>query len=337
MDVLAALAVLASLAPAQTPAAPAPQDAVLELTAVGDVRLDGHVAGLARRRGDAAPSKLVKDLLRGDIEFANLETPVTAREERTGKDWTFKAAPEDLRILKAAGLTVLNIANNHVWDYGRDGFLDTLQALEKGGWAYVGGGRDRAEAEKARLFRIAGLTVGIVGVTSTYPADAWAGEGKPGVAFSGRLKEILSRARGECDVLVVSFHGGEELAPEPNKVQTQVAHAAIDAGADLFLGHHPHVLQAVEIYRGKPILYSLGNFLFVSPAPAARPSVIARAALGKGGVRRLTLTPIDVNGGMPKAASPETAATARAALDRLGALEARPDLVTFAGPAAPRP
>ena len=228
-------------------------------------------------------------------------------------------------------MTALNIANNHVWDYGLDGFLDTLNYLEKDGWAYVGGGRDRAAAEKARLFEVGGLTIGIVGLTSTHPEQAWAGKSKPGVAYSDfdRMKEIVGRAKKECDVLVVSFHGGTELADDPNEIQKAVAHAAIDAGADLFLGHHPHVLQPIELYKGKPILYSLGNFLFVSPTPTTRPEIIVRARLAKGGVRRLDLIPLDGNWGRPKPASPETAAAARAALNRLGALDARPDLIRF--------
>jgi len=143
------------------------------------------------------------------------------------------------------------------------------------------------------------------------------------------MAEIVGRAKARCDVLVVSFHGGTELAADPNEIQKAVARAAIDAGADLFLGHHPHVLQPVEIYKGKPILYSLGNFLFVSPTPATRPEIVLRARLAKDGVRGLDLIPLDGNWGRPKPASPETAAAARAALNRLGALDAFPELIRF--------
>jgi len=253
------------------------------------------------------------------------------------KTWNFRARPADLKIVRAAGVNVLNIANNHVWDYGEVGFLDTLHALEKGHWKYVGGGRDREKAEAVRLFKFEGLTVGIVGLTSTHPEQGWARARKPGVAYSDydRIEGIVTRAKKKCDVLVVSFHGGTELAEYPNEIQTSVAHAAVSAGADLFLGHHPHALQPLEIYKGKPILYSLGNFLFVSPSTATRAGVIARATLGRAGVERLELDPIDGNWGRPKPASPEIAAQARAALDRLGALEARPDLVTFGAGARP--
>jgi poly-gamma-glutamate capsule biosynthesis protein CapA/YwtB (metallophosphatase superfamily) len=309
------------------------EDVEVTLSASGDIRLSGPIAEIARAGGDGSPSSAVKDLFAADIEFANLETPITERGAKTPKTWNFRAKPRDLKIVRAAGITVVNIANNHVWDYGLEGFLDTLKNLEKDGWTYVGGGRDRAAAEEVRLFKFEGLTVGIVGLTSTHPEAAWAGKSKPGVAYSDfdRMGEIVGRARARCDVLVVSFHGGTELADDANDIQKAVAHAAIDAGADLFLGHHPHVLQPVEIYKGKPILYSLGNFLFVSPTPTTRPEIIVRARLAKGGVRRLDLIPLDGNWGRPKPASAEIAAAARAALDRLGAFEARPDLIHFAG------
>jgi poly-gamma-glutamate capsule biosynthesis protein CapA/YwtB (metallophosphatase superfamily) len=344
VEVLAAL-LAASLAAAQAPAvstatlaapATAAPDVEVTLSAAGDIRLSGPISEIARSWGDAAPSQDVKSLLAADIVFANLETPLTSRGSKTPKTWNFRSNPRDMKIVRAAGVTVVNIANNHVWDYGRAGFLDTLKHLEKDGWTYVGGGRDRAAAEEVRLFEFEGLTVGIVGLTSTHPEEAWAGKNKPGVAYSDfdRMAEIVGRAKAKCDVLVVSFHGGTELAEDANDIQKAVAHAAIDAGADLFLGHHPHVLQPIEIYKDKPILYSLGNFLFVSPHAETRPELIVRARLGKGGVRRLDLIPLDGNWGRPKPASAEIAAAARAALDRLGALEARPDLLHF-GPVAP--
>jgi poly-gamma-glutamate synthesis protein (capsule biosynthesis protein) len=333
MEALAFLLLALSAARAQPAAPPASATApVVEvvMTAAGDIRLDGAIATIAR--GDpGAPSRDVQKLLAADIVFANLETPITTRGSKTPKKFNFRARPEYLKIVRAAGVTVVNIANNHVWDYGAIGFNDTLKALELGHWNYVGGGRDRARAEEVRLFKFEGLTIGIVGLTSTHPEEAWAGPRKPGVAYSdfNRIDEIVRRAKKRCDVLVVSFHGGTELADDPNDIQKSVAHAAIAAGADIFLGHHPHVLQPVEIFQGKPIVYSLGNFLFVSPSPLTRPETIARIVFDKSGVKRLTFASLDGNGGRPRPASAEVAEQVRAALDRLGAFEARPDLLGF--------
>lgn len=316
---MAALALLLALA-----VSAAEPDPTVTLSAVGDIRLDGPIAAIAKSDGPDAPTAKVKALLAADIVFGNLETPVTTRGTKTPKTWNFRARPELLPILRAAGFTVLNIANNHVWDYGREGFEDTLKHLSKGPWAFIGGGDNRDEAEEVRVIEKNGLKIGFVGLTSTHPEEAWARDSKPGIAYSnfGRLPGIVARAKKQCDVLVVSFHGGTELAEDANEIQKAVAHAVIDAGADLFLGHHPHVLQAVELRGGKPILYSLGNFLFVSPTPTTRPTVVARFVLGREGVRRLELIPVDGNYGRLRPADAEVTEAARAALDRLGAFAA---------------
>lgn len=333
---MAALALLlAAWAAASTgTAAEAPlSTATVTLSAVGDIRLDGPIARIAGQRGPGAPSADVLHLLKADIAHANLETPVTARGAKTPKTWNFRAHPRLLPILKAAGFDVLTIANNHVWDYGAEGFLDTLNALREGGWTVIGGGKDREEAERVRVLERKGLRVGFVGLTSTHPKEGWARPGKPGVAYSdfARVPGIVKRAKERCDVLVVSFHGGTELAAEPNEIQQAVARAAVDAGADLFIGHHPHVLQPVELHKGKPIVYSLGNFLFVSPTPSTRAAVVLRAQLGLEGVRRLEFHPVDGNWGRLKPAEPggEIEAQARAALDALGALSAQPERLVF--------
>lgn len=303
------------------------------LSAVGDIRLDGPIAAVAKEGGPEAPSADVRHLLEADIVHGNLETPVTTRGKKTDKTWNFRAHPRLLPILTAAGFTVLTIANNHVWDYGLEGFLDTVAAVKKGGWLMIGGGKDRAEAEKVRVVVKNGLRVGFLGLTSTNPKEGWARPGKPGVAYSDfkRIAGVVSGAKEDCDVLVVSFHGGTELAEEPNDIQKSVARAAVDAGADLFLGHHPHVLQPVEVYKGKPIVYSLGNFLFVSPTPSTRPTVVVRATLTKEGVQKLAFHPVDGNWGRLKPAphGGEVEAAARAALDRFGVFAAHPDLLDF--------
>ena len=303
------------------------------LAATGDIRLDGPIAQVAKEGGVDAPVADIKSLLEADILHGNLETPVTTRGKKTEKTWNFRAHPKLLPILKAVGYDVLTIANNHVWDYGLEGFLDTVAALKKGGWVMIGGGKDRAEAEKVRVVVKNGLRVGFLGLTSTNPKEGWAKAAKPGVAYSdfARIPGVVSAAKEDCDVLVVSFHGGTELAEDPNDIQKAVAHAAIDAGADLFLGHHPHVLQPVEVYKGRPIAYSLGNFMFVSPTPSTRPTVVVRATLTKDGVQKLAFHPVDGNWGRLKPApnGGEVEAAARASLDRLGAFSAYPDLLAF--------
>ncbi len=309
--------------------------AVATLTAVGDIRLDGPVGEIIRRDGAAAPTAAVRDRLQADIVFGNLECPLTQGGVRAlGKTWTFRAPARSLEALKAAGFNLLNIANNHVMDYGPQGFRDTLAALEAAGLPFIGGGKDRAEAERLRVVEVRGLRVGLIGFTSTFPESAWAGPSKPGVAYSDydRAGGLIRQARSLCDVLVVSFHGGTELAVEPNDVQKAFARLAIDAGADVFLGHHPHVIQPMEIYKGKPIIYSLGNFLFVSPHSETRLTVAARIRLSTSGVESIDFLPLDTDWGRLIPATAAQRAELLSALDRTGAISAQPQKFRFVEP-----
>lgn len=297
------------------------------LAAVGDIRLDGPVGELITRFGPAHPTSGLGKALEADIVLGNLECPVTKRGTKLAKTWNFRAPPRNLAALKEAGFTLLTIANNHSFDYGRQGFLDTLANLKKAGLAFIGGGRDRAAAEGLHIVRKEGLKIGFLGLTSTHPEAGWSKAARPGVAYSdfARFPSIISRAKLKVDVLIVVFHGGTELAEDANDIQKAFGRAAIDAGADLVIGHHPHVIQPLEVYRGKPILYSLGNFLFVSPNPATRATMVVRAVLSAGGVDRLDFLPFDTNWGRPVPAGAEAAAAVSLALDRLGALRQAPE------------
>ena len=279
--------------------------------------------------GRSAPFQGVKKKLKADILFGNLECSLTKRGAKQEKKWTFRANPDSLQALQEAGFNLLNIANNHVMDYGRDGFLDTLASLRKFDIPFIGGGKNRDEAERLKVLNVRGLKVGFLGFTSTFPQQAWATPHKPGVAFSdfARAGSLIRSARSRCDFLAVSFHGGTELAEEPNDVQKAFAHLAIDSGADLFIGHHPHVIQALEIYKGKPILYSLGNFLFASPTPSTRPTVLARISLSAGRVEGIDFIGLDTNWGRPVAACAAQRDGLSKALNRLGALSQRFKLV----------
>lgn len=295
--------------------------------AVGDIRLNGPVGEIIAGQGPAAPTELVKSLLEGDVVFGNLECAITSRGTKTPKTWNFRAPAKTLAAIQKGGFSVVNLANNHVWDYGRVGFEDTLAALKKRNIPYVGGGKDLAEAERPLVFDFDDFTLGLIGFTSTFPQEAWAKKRKPGVNYSDfdRLSEVVARAKKRVDVLVVSFHGGTELADDENDIQKAFAHVAVDAGADFVIGHHPHLLQPVEVYKDKPILYSIGNFLFVSPDPKTKYTVVAKATVAKDGVKRIDFSPVDTDGGQPRPAGPEGEALVKTMLDRKGALTQFPD------------
>lgn len=301
-----------------TPSAPAP---TVVLAAVGDIRLDGPIGDILKAKGWKAPAEAVASRLKADLLFGNLECPITQRGKKFPKKWNFRAPAANLRALKELGFDVLNLANNHIWDYGEQGFLDTLAAVDKAGFSRVGAGRNLDEAMKPVFKTVNGIKIGFLGFTSTFPDQAWAKKKRPGVAYSdfGLFPEVIRRVKKDCDVLVVSLHGGVELDDAPNEVQKDFGKTAVDAGADVVIGHHPHVIQPVEIYKGKPILYSIGNFLFVSPTPKTRWTTIAKITLGKDGVKALTFVPVDINYGMLKPAAPEGAQYVGQALNRLGA------------------
>ena len=307
----------------------------ITLVATGDIRLDGPHGALIKLLGPGAPTRRVRPWLSGDIVFGNLETAVTRRGEKAGKKWNFRCPEESLAALTQAGYTVLNLANNHVMDYGPTGLKDTLEALAKRGFVHMGAGKDLAAARKPVFVSAGGLRVGFLGLTSTVPEFMWAKTRRPGTAYSDfdRFPRWIGDARKECDFLVVSFHGGTEKMEVPQPIQRAFGRAAVDAGADLGLGHHPHVLQAVEYYKGKPILHSLGNFLFVSPFPATRWSAIARIRLGREGVRHIEFVPVITWPPLRPAGAKGTQAVLKA-LDGDGALSSHPGLFSVVNPEA---
>lgn len=305
----------------------------ITLVATGDIRLDGPQGVLLKLMGPAALTRRVRPWLSGDIVFGNLETAVTGRGEKAEKRWNIRCPAKNLDALSEAGYTVLNLANNHVMDYGRTGLEDTLDALNERGFLHMGAGKDLGAARRPVFVEAGGLKVGFLGLTSTVPDEMWAKARKAGTAYSDfdRFPRWIREARKGCDVLVVSFHGGVEKADFPHEIQRAFGRAAVDAGADLVLGHHPHVLQPVELYKGKPILHSLGNFIFVSPTPSTRWSAIARIRLGREGVRRIEFVPVITWPPLRPAGERGREAVLKA-LDRDGALGSRPDLFSVVNP-----
>jgi poly-gamma-glutamate capsule biosynthesis protein CapA/YwtB (metallophosphatase superfamily) len=228
-----------------------------------------------------------------DVAYANLEIPLTrsgkatprksaaARAART--QFVLRADPGHARWLDDAGFDALSLGNNHAMDYGPAGLAETTGLLDKLGVVWFGAGRDRAQAERVAVVKAKGLRIGFVSFLGFMGDGAlnacWpAADRAPGIAvlrFGGtvdararaRLKAHVEAARKSCDVLVVAMHWGDEKATRPKDYQVRLGRAWIDAGADLVVGAHPHVLQGKELYRGKPILYSAGNL--VSPRPGS--------------------------------------------------------------------
>lgn len=240
----------------------------------GDTLFSGKVEGVLKEQGYDYPYRyLGTTFLDDDLTVLNLETPVTTKGTPVeNKQFVFKSSPEALSALRDAGVEAVNLANNHILDQGVDGLLDTLRHLQEHGIEYVGAGKNAQEAYSARYFELNGMTVALLGFSQVLPETSWyALDDRPGVAGAydhvlPQVEKAIRAARERADLVVVITHWGEERKFQPNDNQSKLARAIIDAGADLCIGGHPHVLQGLERYNGKWIAYSTGNFIFTKSA-----------------------------------------------------------------------
>ncbi len=236
----------------------------------GDVLLSGGMIGMIGAQEDYTnifAAELAEISRAADLCMINLEMPFSLRGvAMEGKQYTFRADPKYVSFLDYMGADVVTLANNHTLDFGRDALADTLTTLDEAGIGRVGAGADIEEAAAPYIAEIRGKTVAVFGASRVVPSTSWyADEDKSGLFTcydSRRLLAGIEAARESADHIIVYIHWGEELEPLPQPYQTSLAYACIDAGADVVIGSHPHVLQGLEIYKGKLIAYSLGNFVF---------------------------------------------------------------------------
>jgi poly-gamma-glutamate synthesis protein (capsule biosynthesis protein) len=237
------------------------------------------------------------ELKKGKINVGNLEAPISRHGiEFTDKRFRFRADPRSAAALQRAGFSVLTLANNHMMDFGTPALRETINYLDSFGILHTGAGETAAAAREPVIVRTTEGSVAFLAYSLTFPAEFYAAAARPGTApgYAGQVREDVVRAKAAADYVVVSFHWGSEGATLPHSYQIRAAHGAIDAGADVVLGHHPHVLQGIERYRKGIIFYSLGNFAFGSRSRTATQSVIARIILDNG-VRGVELVPLNVN------------------------------------------
>jgi len=294
-------------------------DGCITLVAAGDVLLDRGVRRRAFVADDPAwPLAGVPDILRGaDIALANLECPLTVRRTPVAKAFAFRCDPGGARLLRRAGFDALCLANNHVYDQGRAAILDTIGHLERAGVAAVGAGPNHEDACRPRVIEAGGLRVALAAfVTLPLEGIAWApGKPMPAVADEPCVARALRAARELADFVVVTVHWGREFEDGPDAGQLLWAEIFRRHGADLILGHHPHVIQPVDELGGKWTFYSLGNFVFDQDTPPRDLALAARVTLCPGGVRGVSLVPVEIEDCRPRRAGP---GARRRILQRLG-------------------
>ncbi len=240
------------------------QDGVITIGFVGDLMFARDIITLMQSEGSAYPFERVQPLLSGfDLLVGNLEGTFTDRGEPLVKKYTFRAPPALAGALVAAGFDAVSVGNNHAFDFGSVGLFDTLTTLEGAGVPWFGGGADEASARAPLVLDAGGQRVALLGYSGV-DESGFASEAAPGVARASieAIDADVTEAARSADYVIVVMHAGIEYTREPSAWQQSLAHAAIEAGADVVIGHHPHVLQPWERYGDGLILYSLGNFVF---------------------------------------------------------------------------
>jgi poly-gamma-glutamate capsule biosynthesis protein CapA/YwtB (metallophosphatase superfamily) len=242
----------------------------IKIVVGGDVLLDSYVGQLIDSHGnDIIWGDLKSVLDSADISVVNLENPLSSRGVgEKDKQFIFRGKPEYVMALKAAGIDVVIMANNHILDYGEIALFDTMQSLDDAGILYAGAGENVDSASAPVYINKGTINVAVVSSSHVIPFVHWtAGENKPGVASAydpSRLISEVKTASEKADIVVAYLHWGEELKTHPVEYQKNIARMLIDAGADLVVGSHPHVVQGLEYYKGKLIAYSLGNLVFTN-------------------------------------------------------------------------
>jgi len=246
---------------------PAKQE-FLSLVAVGDIMLSRGVAMQIQENKDPGQpfDHMEEYLQRGDITFGNLEGPITEGRKIEIPEMIFRADPGVENALKNAGFDILSLANNHTMDFGARGLIDTMTLLNKAGIKHTGAGKKRMQAYTPVFLEVKGIKTAFLAFNdpSVLPGSHRLAGNGPGTAILDRALAVkaIKEAGERADFVIVSMHAGTEYIEEPDRLQYRFAHLFIDAGADLIVGHHSHVVQRVEKYKGKYIIYSLGNFVF---------------------------------------------------------------------------
>lgn len=274
----------------------------VSLLFAGDIYLSDHVLSAYERGGGIGgvlDSGYLQIIEQADIFMANQEFPFSNRgTPETDKQFTFRLPEEKVSMMQEIGPDIVALANNHALDYGKEALSDTIRVLDEAGILHAGAGENLDEAKALKTIEAGGKTFGFLAASRVFPKGYWAaGPDHPGMLTaydSTVLLEEIRKAKESCDFLTVYVHWGIERKTEPESYQRTLGQQYIDAGADLVIGSHPHVLQGIEYYKGKPIVYSLGNFIFGSSIPK---TMLLQVDVPREGEPALILLPGTSSGG----------------------------------------
>ena len=269
----------------------------VHFTAVGDLLLDRGIRIVMERKGkDYSLKEIGKYLAKQDIVLCNLEGPLSYRGEMLKKKYVFRGDPSLIDMLQEFGINVFSLANNHIMDYGKLALMDTINLIKSAELYPVGAGENQVEALTPVIIEKKGLLIAFF-ASLGFPLsreEICSDAAGPCQVRLDDLISLIQEIRDQVNLIIVSFHWGFEYSSLPHTHQIEDAHQLIDAGADLIIGHHPHVIQAIEKYHGKYILYSLGNFLFDQHDDEGKDSFLFSCILGKEGLIDPHIVPIEI-------------------------------------------
>lgn len=241
-------------------------------------------------------------LQKADLRIINLETTLTKSDKKVPKVFNYKSDPENVAALPVAGIDIVTLANNHIKDFDTQGLLETIKTLKNAKIAYVGAGKNEAEARKAFIITKNGIKIGIIGATDNEPS--WiATKQKPGTNYFHveQLDQLLADIRQlkeQVDIAIISLHWGPNMRQRPTQSYINAAHAMIDAGADIIHGHSAHIFQGIEVYKDKLILYDTGDLIDdyrVDPVLRNDWSFLFFVTVNKNEIEKVALVPIKID------------------------------------------
>ncbi len=302
-----------STAPTPVPV-PVPARGTLVVRGTGDVNLDpGYIPALAAHGYEHAWTGLEGLFTRDDLTVVNLECAASDLGAAVPKEFNFRCDPDALAAMRAAGVEVASLANNHAGDYGPEALLDSRANLAATGIAPVGVGPDAASANAPQVLEVDGWRVAVLGFGGVVPEEGWlAGRDSPGMASGDDTASMVAAVRAaaaQADLVFVTIHWGVELDTAPRPEDVERAHALIDAGADGIFGHHAHRLQPLGSHAGRPIAWGLGNFVWPTFSTAGSTTAVAEFVVAPDGSITSCLRPaVIASPGHPVLTAPEDAA-----------------------------
>lgn len=247
-------------------------DGAITLVFAGDILLSESMTNTySKNNGEGIRNvlsyKLVNEFVKADVAMVNQEFPFSTRGTKMpNKQYTFRTNPKYVSVFTDMGIDVVSLANNHTLDYGRDAFTDTWTVLDNAGIEYIGGGNNLDRAKQPFTTEVEGKKITFIAASRVLPVGDWYAKNNKSGLFQTydptMLCDEIKKAEEYSDFTVVYVHWGKEHHSMPENYQRNMAKQYIDAGADAVIGCHTHCLQGIEFYKGKPVVYSLGNFMF---------------------------------------------------------------------------